>query len=355
MSTVNPPDQSSSPEIPQKKESSTQIIEVLQNFAEKLRDNRSFSGILAIQIGNKTIVHQAYCPVGAKFEKDQIFNCFSVGKLFTAVGIMQLVEQGLLKLEEPISKYLSKEELDLSSKPPYKELKPSKEDLEKLKDSIEKITIRKLLTHRSGLIQIKNEPREKFFEEIPPDIKKPYSNYGYQLLARIIGKNTKSSQANASNWSQRFLDHLQNEVFFKSDMNIAPSSTHVPQGYEFKDGRHEPVDSSPEPYPHGNGCWKMQTKDLLAFGKALRENAHIRSDTFNSMLNEGLCFWIDRDSSNNIIGYGHPGGVRGGSAFFQTFMAKGQEPITAVVLSNSSTGTNIKLELEGILKENRFW
>jgi CubicO group peptidase (beta-lactamase class C family) len=58
--------------------------------------------------------------------KEASFEIGSMTKQFTAVAVMQLVEKGLIKLDDKVSKYLS---LKLS----------------------EEITIRQLLTHTSGI------------------------------------------------------------------------------------------------------------------------------------------------------------------------------------------------------------
>jgi CubicO group peptidase (beta-lactamase class C family) len=64
-------------------------------------------------------------------EIDTKFNLGSMNKRFTAVSVMQLCEAGKLKLEEPISKYVDESWLP--------------------KAITDKVTIKHLLTHTSGL------------------------------------------------------------------------------------------------------------------------------------------------------------------------------------------------------------
>ncbi|GGB45453.1 serine hydrolase [Virgibacillus dakarensis] len=63
-----------------------------------------------------------------KMQADTIFDMASISKLFTAVGVMQLWDQGLFKLDDPVSDYLPEYDTD------------EKGD----------ITIKQLLTHTSG-------------------------------------------------------------------------------------------------------------------------------------------------------------------------------------------------------------
>lgn len=111
------------------------------------------------------------------------FNGFSVTKTFTAVAILQLVERGLIQLDQPARRLLPTF--------PYPEA----------------ITVRHLLTHTSGLANpiplrwIHLEPehgafdRNAFFARVyashpklraAPNTKFAYTNLGYQLLGELI-------------------------------------------------------------------------------------------------------------------------------------------------------------------------
>lgn len=111
------------------------------------------------------------------------FHAYSVTKTFTAVAILQLMEQGLLELDTPAQRYL----------PDF----PYPAD----------ITLRHLLAHRAGIpspmplawIHLAEEhaafDRRAFFDPIfekyprtrfAPDRRFAYSNLGYVLLGRVI-------------------------------------------------------------------------------------------------------------------------------------------------------------------------
>ncbi len=117
---------------------------------------------------------------------DSIFRIGSITKLFTSTAIMQLRDNGRLRLDDPVNKYL-----------PWFELKRNFEDNTP-------ITIRHLLTHTSGL------PREAAFpywtthefpsrEEVrsvvpsqtavyPPATRYKYSNLGMALLGELVAE-----------------------------------------------------------------------------------------------------------------------------------------------------------------------
>ena len=123
--------------------------------------------------GLANIEHQV--PV----KPETIFQSGSVGKQFTAMAVMLLVEEGKLALDEKISKYLG-------------EVPPAWAN----------ITIRHLLTHTSGMTDYQDDFdfRKDYTEdellkrakEVPtafgPGEKWSYSNLGYMTLGVIISK-----------------------------------------------------------------------------------------------------------------------------------------------------------------------
>ena len=113
------------------------------------------------------------------------YNAYSVTKTFTAIAILQLVEQGKIDIEQPVTNYLPEF--------PYQS----------------EITVRQLLSHSSGIpnpiplswIHLADEhksfDRNAFFKQIfsensklksKPNEKYAYSNLGYVLLGQLIEK-----------------------------------------------------------------------------------------------------------------------------------------------------------------------
>ena len=121
---------------------------------------------------------------------NMIFNTCSIGKNFTATVVLQLVEEGMLSLEDPLHKWL----------PTFPNI-----------DST--ITVRQLLNHTSGIYHILDNPSflpaviadpDKYwtYEEIllnfqkeahaKPGVRLIYSSTNYILLSWIIEKVTSS-------------------------------------------------------------------------------------------------------------------------------------------------------------------
>ena len=137
------------------------------------------------QINYKKAFGTANLELNTPMQVDNVFWVASIGKQFTAVAILQLMEQGKLNLQDEITKFI----------PDY----PTHGN---------KITIEHLLTHTSGIHNFSGmeDPEKKlttdctpnevidFFKNLPmrfaPGTKWEYSNSGYFLLGFIIEKIT---------------------------------------------------------------------------------------------------------------------------------------------------------------------
>lgn len=319
-----------------------------------------FSGVIALQAGDGPIVQACHCPKQLEFSTDQTFNALSIGKLFTAIAVMQLVEDGVqldgekMSLTTPLNKLLTPDELDVFLKPPYLEQKPDADSLSELKKHMGEVTLEHLLSHTGGFVE-RQEDKDKGIAagnnwDRSTIGKHCYSNYGYQLLAMIVGKHTNSGIPFINN-EARFRAHIERRIFKPAGMEgaikesarlvdgVYPPARSQPDCFEIPEkGPKEPqkVVGQIEPYPHGNGCWRMTASDLCAFGRAIHQhNLLIREDSLHTMQDRSLGFMVDRDrETKSVMGYGHPGGGPGMSSFLHIWRT--DPPITAVVLSNYS-------------------
>lgn len=123
--------------------------------------------------------------VNEVFKDSTAMSLASVSKPFTSLAILQLVDSGLIKLNDPISKYL----------PEYTFQFPPIEG----KD----ITIRNLMQHNSGIPYI--GARQIY----PAGSKFMYSNYNYRLLANIIERVS----------DQSYSAYIKENIFTPLEMN----------------------------------------------------------------------------------------------------------------------------------------
>ena len=116
-----------------------------------------------------------------------LYRIASITKTFTGTAIMQLRDAARLDLDDPVVKWIP--ELAASASP----------------ETIGAVTIRRLLSHESGLVSeppgtdfLAGEPRyegaltrnlervTEIFTAVPPNTQPKYCNLGYQLLGEIV-------------------------------------------------------------------------------------------------------------------------------------------------------------------------
>jgi CubicO group peptidase (beta-lactamase class C family) len=148
--------------------------------------------VLAIEAVGKRDVES-----GAAMEPSTIFRIMSLTKPITAIGVMMLVDEGKIRLDDLVETHL----------PEFREQKlyaGFSGDKPRLIASPRPITVRDLLTHTSGLpdtpppgyVDLDNHPDFSLAEAVkviagrplsfPPGSKWAYSNAGMSTLGRII-------------------------------------------------------------------------------------------------------------------------------------------------------------------------
>lgn len=136
---------------------------------------------------------------------DTIFQIASMTKPITAVGIMILVEDGMLAITDPVQKYLPNfASIQLKVAAKEREGRDTENELSEIKKPSRPITIRDLLTHTSGMGGGYPDDFKDLFDkrdrtlaeavdafpqrplEFEPGTKWSYSNMGIATLGRII-------------------------------------------------------------------------------------------------------------------------------------------------------------------------
>lgn len=178
---------------------------------------------------------------GRAAEADTIYGICSISKLFTGIAVMQLRDQGMVRLDDPVAKLL-----------PWFNLRQSHADSPE-------ITLEALLTHSSGLPRESDFPywvgpdfdfpsREAIREELgrqstlyPADRYYQYSNLGLTLAGEIVAE--KSGQAYQAYVREHILAPLQladTDTGFPSDDRASRIAT----GYGFP-GRNDALEVMP--------------------------------------------------------------------------------------------------------------
>ena len=223
-------------------------------------------------------------------QSDMIFRIGSITKQFTAIAILQLVEQGKISLQDSIQKYIH----DYPTKG-YT------------------ITIENLLTQTSGIkdyMAISNPADDKtnytpkegvdYFKNEPLEFKPgsqfKYSNSNYYLLGYILEIVTGKSYA----------DYMQQNVFTKAELHntyyidttkIIPN---VSQGYSRFDGKLETAALQNVTTIYAAGGIMSNADDLFQWHKALYKNELINQE----LLTKAFTPYKFADGTYSEYGYG---------------------------------------------------
>jgi len=215
--------------------------------------------------------------------KETLFNICSITKAFTNTMILQLEKEGKLKLDDPLSKYLSLYQGETGNKITIQMLLDMKAGLgDYLQDPEFNKNPFRFKTINDFLEIIKSEPL--LFE---PGTSQRYSNSGYVVLGGIIEKATGISYE--ENLRERILEPwgMKNTYFMRHDDKV--SNTAISAYLDFTGIKtNAPFHASPSP---AGGIY-TNADDLLKFYKGLKESAVFPetfviaggTDTWNSVL-----------------------------------------------------------------------
>src|SRR3954447_16841617 len=120
-----------------------------------------------------------------------VYRVGSVSKLFTDIAVMQLVEQGKLALDAPITRYLP----DFHPKNPFGG----------------EITIRELTSHRAGLTR--EPPVGNYFDDTSPSLAATVASLNHTTLVYKPGTHSKYSNAGIAVVGA-VLEKTQNQSFY---------------------------------------------------------------------------------------------------------------------------------------------
>ena len=233
-------------------------------------------GAAVIVIRDGKVLHAAGYGYADLERRDPItpqtnFELASVSKQFTAMAVMILADRGLLSYDDPMVDFLP--------------------ELERFGD---RITIRHLLTHTSGLPDYYDALEQEAADGMPDTEQAmrflagwgeplfgageryEYSNPGYEMLALVVERVS----------GQTFGRFLHDRIFAPLGMTATvvrdssePEIAHRALGYTAKDGAFELLNEHPLNHIVGSGSIYSSVEDLARWDRALDTDVLVRRST----------------------------------------------------------------------------
>ncbi len=282
----------------------------LDQFFDRLAEKNKAMGSLTIAKDGKVLYTRAigYSQINGTEKKPLTaanrFRIASITKMFTAAMILQLVEEGKLKLTDTLDKFLPQI------------------------PNARKITIVQILAHRSGIPNVRRDQNSqgnvnttpitkdemlaliaKATPDFEPDSKQSYSNSGYFLLGLIIEKLTGKP------YEEALKERITSKIWLKDtytatgniDVNKNESLTYLNVGGDWK--------QVPETHPSilfGGGAIVSTPNDLAKFIQALFDGKIVSKENLDQMKTirdgDGLGIGMEPFTFAGKTFYGHSGG-----------------------------------------------
>jgi len=313
-------------------------------FLDRLAEAEAFSGTALLAKDGRVVFEAARGVAdrnhGVPMRLDSKLNLGSMDKMFTAVVIGQLVDEGKLSFQDPVSKFLGGKGWT--------------------KADLSKVRVEHLLSHTSGLGSYFNDTYQRMARQLlrkvddykslvaeetlafEPGSRWQYSNTGFLLAGAVIEAVT----------GKDYFDVVRERVYAKAGMPnsdsydidlvvpnlaIGYSRERTAPGARWRANTFEHVIRGG---PAGGGY--STARDLLAFAEAMRKGKLVRPATAERLWSAkpelqspeyGYGFGIGKDALGRRTG--HSGGFSGIASVLDIYIDTGW---TVVVLSNVDGG-----------------
>lgn len=301
----------------------------MQQVIRSYVDNKTFMGTVLVAKDGKLLINEGYGSADLEWKipnSPQVkFRLGSLTKQFTATSILLLEERGKLKVEDPVSKYMT----DAPA-------------------AWQKITIYNLLTHTSGIPSFTSFPDYRSTEwkdttpgelvarfkdkplDFEPGSKFDYSNSGYVLLGYLLEKIS----------GQTYGEFLQQNIFTPlgmADTGIDSNKAILPeraQGYEPSAHGIQHSGYISMTVPFSAGALYSTTGDLLKWEQALFGGKVLSAESLTKMTTPfksdyGFGLFIDTRDGHKRISHG--GGIEGFNTSLNFYP---DDKVVVIVLGN---------------------
>ena len=297
-------------------------------FADYAADGMPGASVMVIQDGEPVFSRGyglANVEDGVPVRSSTNFRLASVTKQFTATAVLILVDRGLVGLDDPIRRYF----------PAFPEF-------------TEKVTIRHLLQHNSGIEDYEPIYGDPFPEQIldrgvvdiisategtyfEPGSQYRYSNSAYAILSVLV------EDLSGQSFPQFLADNIFGPAGMKNTVAFRKGETTVTNralGYTVVGATVANTDQSAWSAVLGDGGIYSSTDDLLQWDRALYDNDILPEDLWSAAWTPGLedygfGWWIDEYRGHRRIR--HYGSTSGFRNFMQRFPDR---RLTVIVLTN---------------------
>lgn len=303
----------------------------LDSYFEALDQNDKFMGSVAVSKDGDIIYKKSvgYTDVEDKIKASDKtkYRIGSISKSFTAVLVLKAVENKKLELNQTIDKW-------------YPTL-----------PNANKITVKQLLNHRSGIHNFTNDDNylswntqpkteqemmeiiSKGGSDFTPDSKAEYSNSNYVLLTYIIQKTFSES------FSDLIKKHIVNPLGLKDTYVFDKINTKFDEAksYDYL-GSWKQENETDHSIPMGAGSVISTATDLTKFADALFGGKLLQPASLELMMTikDGYGMGLFKIPFYNSVGYGHSGGIDGFVSVYSYF------PDEKISYALTSNGTNFK-------------
>ncbi len=304
----------------------------LDNYFEALETNKKFMGSVSVSQNGKMIYTKSVgfsdFENNTKANENTKYRIGSISKTFTTVLVLKAIEENKLELNQAINKYF----------PTIK--------------NAEKITIKHLLNHRSGIhnftdngdyltwnTQAKTEKEmvniiTKAGIDFEPDGKAQYSNSNFVLLTYILEKTFKKSYA--ALLTKYITEPLSlSNTYLGSKIN---NNNNECNSYRFIETWKIETETDIS-IPLGAGGIVSTPNDLVKFSNALFGGKLLKQENIELMktIKENFGTGLFQIPFYDRVGFGHTGGIDGFSSVFIYFL---DGNISYAMTSNGSNYNN---------------